>query len=159
MGEELEQLYQVTSDKADRDIVFAKASDNYAATCFIMGASEVYFGELKKSLAHSMHVGRDDYPVTLEAAYRLLIRTAEENKRRGNNRRFGTYRRTGASVSFAQGGTRTRASAANTTPQAGRNGIIFDNVTCYTCQRCGHYSDQCLNIDADDNNNDNANEN
>ena len=58
MGEELEELYQVTSNKSERDVVFAKASDTYAATCFIMRASEVMFGELKKTLAHSMHVGR-----------------------------------------------------------------------------------------------------
>ena len=101
-----------------------------------------------------MHVGRDEYPTTLEAAYRLLIRTSEENKRRGN-RRYGANRRTyaGSSATFAQGdrtsGNRDRQ---NQQPQPGRNGIIFDNVTCYTCQRRGNYSDQCPNMDTEENN-------
>ena len=51
-------------------------------------------------------MGRDEYPTTLEAAHKLLIRTAEENKRRGN-RRYGVNLRNrgaygGTNISFAQ---------------------------------------------------------
>ena len=45
---ELKDLFQNTLDKTSRHAAFSKAIDMYAATCFLMGANEGLFGELKK---------------------------------------------------------------------------------------------------------------
>ena len=47
----------------------------FLAGCLIMGANDLQFGYLKRSLESAKNLGRDEYPVTLQAAYELLLNT------------------------------------------------------------------------------------
>ena len=40
-----------------------------------MGANDAQFGYLKRSLESAKNLGRDEYPVTLQGAYELLLNT------------------------------------------------------------------------------------
>ena len=49
------------------------SSEAFEATFLITGSNDSQFAVLKKSLAHSMYVGRDEYPKTMQGIYKLLV--------------------------------------------------------------------------------------
>ena len=51
-------------------------------------------------------------------------------------------------VSFAQG---RGEGAGNVAYIAGRNGMTYQNIRCYSCNKSGHYSDQCTREDENEN--------
>ena len=81
------ELYDDGMDQIDRDLLIKIASEIYEATCFLMGANDVKFGQLKKSLEHSMNVGRDIYPKTVHDAYEFFINTIKTQESKTDTRR------------------------------------------------------------------------
>ena len=87
----------------------------------------------KKTLNHSMNVERDEYPKTLQSAYELLVNTLSNQRFEGRRRTAGGRGR--LRVNFAQRGVAI----------PGDNGILHQDIRCYSCNRNVHYSDQCPN--------------
>ena len=98
-----------------------------------MGSHDSKFGNLKKILNHSMNVERDEYPKTLQSAYELLVNTLSNQRFEG--RRTTAGRRGRLRVNFAQRGVAI----------PGNNGILHQDIRCYSCNRNVHYSDLCPN--------------
>ena len=82
-----EDLYKISGN--DRTLALKNANDKFEAMCFLMGAKDSDFRQLKKDLEQNMYVGRDEYPATMQDAYKLLM-----NPLSVNNRRASGYRRT-----------------------------------------------------------------
>ena len=162
MKKEFSEIYDAGTGLIDRANYIKNGSEEYEAVCFLMGANHEY-DNLKKDLAHSVNVGRDEYPKTIQGAYELLTHTASENQRR--DRRY-TGRGRGHSgrgfrnvqVSFAQGRGRgqNRQDQASE-PIAGTNGTLVAHIRCYRCNRFGHYSDHCPNAQENENNSNGVN--
>ena len=79
------------------------------------------FDHLKTDMAHSVNMGRDEYPTTIQGKYELLMHTMTENKRRdrrytGRGRGYTGRGSRNVQVSFAHGRLRvklTRSSSRN----------------------------------------------
>ena len=106
-------------------------SENYEAACFVMGSHDSKFGNLKKTLNHSMNFKRYEYLKTLQSAYELLVDTLSNQRFEGRRTTAGGRGR--LRVNFAQRGVAI----------SGNNGILHQDIRCYSCNRNGHYSDQC----------------
>ena len=128
--------------------------------CFILREDEIRYGDILEELRKGVYRGRDEYPTTVPEAHKLLLRTSQ--KIGYNQRRTGqSCHRTrtggkGEGFMFAQQGGRggrgrcsgRGAELGNENNQeevAGRNVIFHGGVRCYSCQRHGHYSNQCPN--------------
>ena len=131
-------LYDAAVLKEDRDTVMALSSEAYEAVCFITGTHDGRFAELKKRLEHNKALGRDEYPRNMQAAYQLVMNTAEVDSSRRYARRGRRGRNRDVQVNFAQ-----NRSNVNEQLVPGRDGITYENVTCWTCRRRGHYSGSC----------------
>ena len=79
MKKEFSDIYDAGTDPTDRANYIKNGSEEYEAVCFLKGANHK-FDILKKYLAHSVNVGRDEYPKTIQGAYELLTHTASENQ-------------------------------------------------------------------------------
>ena len=55
LGKEFEQVFD-NNFSSNKDQALKKASEEYEAMGFLLGASETHFGALKKTLAHSINV-------------------------------------------------------------------------------------------------------
>lgn len=97
------------------------------ATYFLIGVSgryKKYMTELKNAMLE----GRNNYPVTLTAAYHILQERPQENVPPA-------VRAHGAAFVNAGGGVPA--------PVPGDNGVLHAHITCHNCQRMGHYSNHC----------------
>ena len=63
--------------------------EHYKAAGFVMGSHDSKFGNLKKTLNHSMNVERDNYPNTLQSAYELLVNTLSNQRFEGSHTTVG----------------------------------------------------------------------
>ena len=105
MKKEYATIYDPDTDPKDRENDIKIGSKAYEAVCLLMGSNHE-FGNLKKSLAHSINVGRDEYPKTIQGAYELLMHTLAEDQRRdrrytGRGRGSGGRGSRNVQVSFA----------------------------------------------------------
>ena len=138
-----EDLYKIGGN--DRVLAIKNANEKFEAMCFLMGAKDTDFGQLKKELERNMYVGRDEYPTTMQDAYELLMNTMSVNNRRvSGNRRTGRGRGGARGnvvrVNFAQRQNANPRERQNG-PVMGVNGIMHDQIRCFRCNNLGHYSD------------------
>ena len=66
-----------------------RAIEEYLSMHVIRRSDAARFGDLQKSLLEVSHRGRDEYPVTLQDVYALMVRQPKEmqvGNRRGSNR-------------------------------------------------------------------------
>ena len=101
-----------------------------------MVTREANLSLLRKNLKHSMNVGRDEYPTTIQGTYELLMHTMAENKRRdrryiGRGRGYTGRGSRNVQVSFAQG--RGRGKNQDPAPEtiSGFNGTLVTHIRCY----------------------------
>jgi hypothetical protein len=82
-----------TSEQVDLDLdadhvvtaLKSRVKDKYLATAFILGADRVRFGKLIEDMQNGYLHGRNDYPVTLTAAYNLLINWKQDSRNGSRN--------------------------------------------------------------------------
>jgi len=94
------------------------------AMCFILGTASRYQGYVTE-LKNAMLEGRDNYPVTLAAAYHILRERSQDQ----------------VPASAAHGVAFVTNGEAAPTP--GDNGVVHAQITCHSCQLLGHYSNHC----------------
>ena len=134
--------------------------DRFKAMCFILRVEKICYSDILEELWKGVYRGTDGYPTTVSDAYKLILRTSQKigytQRRTGNS---GYRARAGGRSEgsmFAQQGRHggcggrgeCRAERGNENNQeevAGRNKILHGGIRCYSCQRYGHYSDQCPN--------------
>ena len=110
------------------------SSEAFKATCLVMGSKDSQFAVLMKNLVQSIYVGKDEYPKTMQGAYKLLVNTTLENQ---NKSRKSEQRNTTTAVNFAQ------RQGNNVVP--GGNGVVNDLVGCYWCNKFGHMQTNAMN--------------
>ena len=120
-----------------------KQKEKFLAMCFFMHADERRYGELHEELKKGVFRGRDEYPVTVSDAYEFLIRTSRQigyqrNHRMGGNRFRGG--RTGSTNNFMLVQNRN-----DPVPIPGNDGVLHEDITCYSCRSTGHYAGNCPN--------------
>ena len=69
----LEQVYNQYVEKSVRAKALKDAIELYQAVCFIMGANDACYGDLKHSLKENRNLGRYEYPKMIHTAYKLLM--------------------------------------------------------------------------------------
>ena len=115
--------------------------------CFLSQADEYRYADITADLKSGVFRGRDKYPCTVTEAYELLIRTSRERvyvqrrtARTNPRTRFGRN-----NFSFTQRGGLNNNQSQVGTPVAGRDRVMHEHITCFSCRSKRHYSDQCPN--------------
>jgi hypothetical protein len=108
----------------------AKAHDGYVAIAFLKRVDRRRFGALWADLENQFTRGNDQYPVDLASAYSLLT----DYKVTENARCYVEPPPETSGMTFLQ------ASEA----VAGTDGILFEHIKCFRCQKKGHLADKCL---------------
>ena len=119
--------------------------------CFILRADKSRYGDILEELRKGLYKGRGKYPNTVPDAYDIFMRKYQQIKyvkRWPGRSGYHTGDRGRAEVfMFAQhGGCGGRGGRRNDTDQVAvtvRNKILHKEIRCYSCQRNGHYLDQC----------------
>lgn len=114
----------------------------FKAMCFLKQSDpQERYGDLIKSLQASMDVGRDEFPKTVQSAYRLLVKHSKDvtssTSSSSSPATAQGQRHNNVRVMFAQQGT-----SSSSTPVSGRNGTTID-AKCYSCQSQGHLAWNC----------------
>lgn len=110
----------------------AAAYQKTLATYFVLGAAG-HYKDYMKELRNAMLEGRNNYPVTLTAAYHIL-------RERPQDYVPTTERAQGVAFVTAGGGVRGGGAGP---PVPGDNGVLHDHITCHTCNLLGHYANHC----------------
>jgi len=135
-----------------KDLYTEKAKQRFLAIQFITGANSAKYGQLITDLENSYSRGHDDYPETVDTAYRMMANYQINIKRnehyenrgyRGRGRLGGGPPRPG--LSFAQNSSVNNRTSFRNNNQAkqGRDGLVFPHITCYAYGSTGHYASQC----------------
>jgi len=130
------------------DDKIAKAKKKIRAMCFIQQADEARYRVLLEELQSRVIKGRDEYLEMVAEAYSLMLRTSKRLGYRRNRSRFRNGQKTSGQQNYilAQKGDKTTDNDSNKPADvAGKDGITHEGVRCYSFQRLGHYSSQCLN--------------
>ena len=72
-------LVDKSSLKSATQLEIEKAIEEYLAMHVVRRSDSKRFGELQKSLLGGLHRGRDEYPVSLQEVYALLVRQPKES--------------------------------------------------------------------------------
>ena len=118
---------------------------------YIRNADTDRYGTLIADLSNQYARGKDEYPKDITAACGMLVNyTAPYNTRpRQNNTQSTARNSTPAATPTAAATTVTVAPAtsamtfAQSSATAGTNGVTHEDVTCYNCNRVGHYAGDC----------------
>ena len=127
------------------------------AICFFVKANKMRFGSKIREVSETVVLGVDNYPTTLDVAYRILT----ETQQRMNAGREASERR-GAGTTTASAGT-TIASAGTCNYQRrsipdgqdvvmGTDRRVY-NVQCNNCNAWGHYARECPRASSEVSNN------
>ena len=115
------------------------------AAIFISHADKHRYAKLQSNLASLHGLNQAMHPTDLDAAYSALVTFKEhdpDTNRQGRNNRRSDPNNTSAdepipALSFAQ------AAAQGNALVPGTNGISHPGITCFDCQKVGHYSNEC----------------
>ena len=118
-----------------------RAIEEYLSMHVIRRSDSVRFGDLQKSLLEGSHRGRNEYPVTLQDVYALMVRQPKEMQM-GNRR--GSNRGSNANVMFAMVGKESGSAGSKDENDMvpGTDGRLVENE-CYICHKKGHISWYC----------------
>ena len=113
--------------------------DTFKAMIMILRAYTERFGELQTTLFEGVYKGRDEFPTTVTAVYDLLQHISSDissytKPLRNGRSRFRRGRRL-ANFTFTQ--------TNNVTPVPGNDTRVYPHIICRTCQKPGHYTNQC----------------
>ena len=118
-----------------------QAIEEYLAMHVIRRSDSTRFGELQKSLLDGSHRGRDEYPVTLQEVYALLVRQPKEAQI--NNRRTAARaNQTNVMFAMVKGEKDVDVDNGDENVMTGTDGKIVD-AECYICHHRGHISWYC----------------
>jgi hypothetical protein len=132
-----------------------RARGSTIAMAFLRGADPRRFSTLWSDLANQQTRGNDQYPTDLTLAYSMLVNyhapVPGRNQQNNNqiNGHVPTVPANHPSVptdigahTFAQAVTRP-SSITSTKAVPGTDGILHDNITCFNCNKKGHYASYC----------------
>ena len=130
---------------AQREVLKGQAQERYLVAAFLLGSDRTRYGRLIENLKNDYLQGQDNYPKTVIPTYNLLTHWKEKSC----NLMFGGSANDG--VSFANvdgntdGGKETALvnSGGGQTHQRGGHFKGMSHITCYHCQKKGHYSSDC----------------
>ena len=101
----------------------------------VLRADESRYTKLQDSLMDGVYKGRDEFPVTVTAAYDLLQHNSGDTPN-DTNKRLGRFR-----FRRRNNFTLTQTTKLGCTP--GRDGKVYSHVKCHNCEEPGHYANQC----------------
>ena len=107
------------------------------AMVMLLKADPVRYGTLQEDLCLSVYKGRDEFPTTLTATYDLLQHTSGKlgKVKTALSERLSKFKfRRKKNVTFVQ---------SDKSAVAGKDGKMYDHITCHNCNTPGHYSNQC----------------
>ena len=121
------------------DIEVDKEMATFKAMVMILRADAGRFSELQATLFEGVYKGRDEFPITVTAAYDLLQHisgdiTSYTTPLRNGRSRFRRNRRL-ANFTF------TQTSDPKVVP--GNDSRVYPHITCRNCHLPGHYANQC----------------
>jgi hypothetical protein len=126
------------------------------AMAFLRGADPRRYSTLWSDLANQQTRGNDQYPVDLTTAYALLVNYHAPNPNRQQQQQ--QAHPSNASIvreqnniptdigahTFAQAARTTSASASSSSGKvAGTDGVMHPDITCFSCNKMGHYASAC----------------
>ena len=110
------------------------------AMVMLLKSDPARYGTLHEDLCQSVYRGRDEFPTTVTSVYDLLQHTSGKVGARINNlserlSKF-RFRRNGKkNITFVQSDSRESV--------PGKDGKLYEHITCHNCNTPGHYSNQC----------------
>ena len=141
------ELMKASNPKAPTQDEVLTEIEKVKAIMMILKADPNRYGSLQESLFDDVYKGRDEFPVTVTAAYDLLqhkaMSIASTASLRTNRFRFrrsrGGRRNHQQHVTFAQAKSKTNNAVA------GNDGKLYPHIDCHNCGTPGHYANQCPN--------------
>jgi len=117
-----------------------KAKEKLLAIAFLMGGRFDVYSDLVTDLENDFLKGQDSFPDTVTESYHLMANYGL--KRRTN---FVQHKsKQGGRPAGHQGiGFMQNASSKKNETVSGTDGIVHERITCFRCQKMGHYSDKC----------------
>ena len=126
-----------THDEIEKEI------EKIKAIMMILRADGNRYLGLQESLFDDVYKGRDEFPVTVTAAYDLLqhkaMSIASTASLKSHRFRFHRSKRRNNqhNVIF------TQARSSSSKVVAGKDGKVYSHIDCHNCKQPGHYSKQC----------------
>ena len=134
-----------TELKSNAQTTEAATVQKFLAIAFIEQADSVRYKNLWTELKNNLVHKRDSYPTSVAEAVHMLTHwnptTSNSGNNSGNNRN-GRSRRS-PHVGFIQG----TGSNSNQAPTPGSDGSLSPHITCFKCNRTGHYASVCPEAD------------
>ena len=115
-----------------------KAKEKLLAIAFLMGGRQDVYGELIVDLENDFLKGKDSFPDNVTDSYHLMANYGLKKRGTQSNRNKFEHRPgSQQGLGFLQNAAKKRDIAAGT------DGIVHERITCFRCQKKGHYSDKC----------------
>ena len=153
-SEPTEDISSTTNDELRE-----RVTDKSKAVAFLKSANRKTYGKLLSSKREQYSFKIDMYPKTLSDAYEMLSahtphasyhnKNKKENKSNHNTTNVEGSR--SASDDNNNNTTETGTSYLQSTAVPGNDGRLIPHITCYNCQRKGHYADNCPEQDCNKN--------